>query len=200
MLNQGIIGGSKDVSIYIVLRNTSNNQETTAKTHSDVTGSYCRQGAARTAITMATLAAVTTAHTDGGFIEIDATNQPGLYRFDIPDAAFAVGVQMVTITAKVTASYVYHERFDILADKIAATVNTANTTATKTLVATAGLTSTQANNYRGASVRFTSGALLNQRAIVVGSEWDGVNSEANLTLAPPLSDTPANSVSFVLER
>lgn len=38
------------------------------------------------AITLATLATVTTAYSSGGFIEIDATNMPGLYRLDIPDA------------------------------------------------------------------------------------------------------------------
>jgi hypothetical protein len=29
------------------------------------------------------------AHADGGFVEIDATNMPGLYRLDLPDAVFS---------------------------------------------------------------------------------------------------------------
>lgn len=35
---------------------------------------------------------VTGAHADGGFVEISASNVPGLYRLDLPDAIFAVGV------------------------------------------------------------------------------------------------------------
>ncbi len=42
-----------------------------------------------TAITLATLATVTTAYSSGGFIEIDATHMKGLYRLDIPNAALA---------------------------------------------------------------------------------------------------------------
>ena len=36
----------------------------------------------------------------GGFAEIDAVNQPGLYRLDVPNAAFVVGVDRVTITVR----------------------------------------------------------------------------------------------------
>lgn len=45
--------------------------------------------AAATAITLATLAAVNSAYSSGGFKEIDATNMPGLYRLDLPNAAIA---------------------------------------------------------------------------------------------------------------
>lgn len=46
---------------------------------------------AATAVTLATLAANNTAWTSGGFREIDATNMPGWYRLDIPNAALASG-------------------------------------------------------------------------------------------------------------
>jgi hypothetical protein len=36
----------------------------------------------------------------GGFAEIDAVNQPGLYRLDVPNAAFVTGVDRVTITVR----------------------------------------------------------------------------------------------------
>jgi hypothetical protein len=36
----------------------------------------------------------------GGFAQIDAVNQPGLYRLDVPDAAFVAGVDRVTITVR----------------------------------------------------------------------------------------------------
>lgn len=56
-----------------------------------LTAYYALSRAAAVSITLATLAAVTSAYSSGGFKEIDATNMPGWYRFDIPDAALASG-------------------------------------------------------------------------------------------------------------
>lgn len=50
--------------------------------------SYCKKRGARVAITPATLAAITTAWAVGGVKLVDDTNQIGLVRFDLPDAAF----------------------------------------------------------------------------------------------------------------
>lgn len=58
---------------------------------SGLTAYYMLSRAAAVSITLATLAAVTSAYSSGGFKEIDATNAPGWYRFDIPDAALASG-------------------------------------------------------------------------------------------------------------
>lgn len=52
---------------------------------------YALPKAASVQITLATLAAVTTAYSSGGFKEIDATNMKGWYRLDLPDAAIASG-------------------------------------------------------------------------------------------------------------
>lgn len=52
-----------------------------------------------TAITLATLASATAAWSSGGFVEIDATNMPGWYRLDIPDAALT-GATSVLIGLK----------------------------------------------------------------------------------------------------
>lgn len=56
-----------------------------------LTAYYALPKAAAVAITLATLAAVTSAYSSGGFKEIDSANMPGWYRFDIPDAALAAG-------------------------------------------------------------------------------------------------------------
>lgn len=50
---------------------------------------YYRKGAAGSpvAITLATLANAQAAYSSGGFVEVDATNMPGQYRLDIPNAA-----------------------------------------------------------------------------------------------------------------
>jgi hypothetical protein len=63
---------------------------------------YRRESAAVVSITEATLAALTTAHTDGGFLHISH----GVYRFDIPDAAFATGVNKVEFGGTVTGMVV----------------------------------------------------------------------------------------------
>src|ERR1035437_9573998 len=59
---------------------------------------YTLPRAAAVQITLATQT-VTGAFSAGGFVEIDATNSPGLYRLDIPNAALASGrFSIVTIT------------------------------------------------------------------------------------------------------
>lgn len=67
---------------------------------SSLTAYYVRNQGSATAITLATLAAANSAWSSGGFKEVDATNMPGVYRLDVPDAAFATGVDDVTITMK----------------------------------------------------------------------------------------------------
>lgn len=51
--------------------------------------SFTGANATATAITLATLAAANSAYSSGGFKEIDATNMPGWYRLDLPDAVLA---------------------------------------------------------------------------------------------------------------
>jgi hypothetical protein len=52
---------------------------------------YRREGGAKVDITEASLADLTTAHTDGGFLAVG----DGEYRLDLPDAAFASGANYV---------------------------------------------------------------------------------------------------------
>lgn len=63
---------------------------------------YRREGAAAVAITEATLAALTTAWSSGGFLHIGA----GYYRLDIPDAALATGVTGVLVFGTVTGAVI----------------------------------------------------------------------------------------------
>lgn len=60
---------------------------------------YARPGEAAAQQALVTQT-VTGAHTDGGFVEIDATNMPGVYRLDLKDAIFASGVDSVLIMLK----------------------------------------------------------------------------------------------------
>lgn len=96
--------GVTSVTQYVMLRSSTTGLGITGKIHSDITGSYTRNRAARTAITMTTLASASAAWSSGGFVEVDPTNEPGLYRFDVPDAAFASGVDKVIVFVKLTGA------------------------------------------------------------------------------------------------
>ena len=100
-----VTAGSTDVSVYFYIvgdaSNASPGDPVTGLLFSDIetggSASYMRQGAARTDFSLVTLASASAAHADGGFILVDDTNMPGVYRCDVPDAAFATGVDQVII-------------------------------------------------------------------------------------------------------
>lgn len=64
-----------------------------------LTAYYVRPLGSATAITLATQT-VTGAHSDGGFVEVDATNMPGIYRLDLPDAVCAAGADSAVVMLK----------------------------------------------------------------------------------------------------
>ena len=69
---------------------------------SSSSGLSTRYNRTRTASVSIPLVARTIAQawTAGGFAEVDATNMPGVYRIDIPDAALAAGADDVTIVVR----------------------------------------------------------------------------------------------------
>ena len=90
------------VPVYFVddVSGTATGEPTTGLLFSNIetggSASYHRQGAARVDFSLVTQT-VAGAHTDGGFVLIDDTNMPGVYRLDVPDLAFATGVDFVII-------------------------------------------------------------------------------------------------------
>lgn len=64
-----------------------------------LTAYYVRTGGTATAITLATQTA-NGAYSSGGFVAVDGTNMPGVYRLDIPDAVFATGVDKAVVMLK----------------------------------------------------------------------------------------------------
>lgn len=94
--------GATSNTFYVMIRSTATTPTGKALTGlvyntSGLLFYYTRDLSAAVAITLVTLAAVTTAWASGGFKEIDATNAPGLYRLDVPDAAFVTGKNKVRI-------------------------------------------------------------------------------------------------------
>lgn len=65
-------------------------------------GLSARYNRTRTASVSIPLVARTIAQawTSGGFAEVDATNMPGVYRLDVPDAALAAGAEDVTVVVR----------------------------------------------------------------------------------------------------
>lgn len=90
--------GATSISVIIELRAETTGAPITGIAHTDLTSaSYLRQGGLRVAITLSALAAVDSAYSAGGWKELDSTNLPGLYRLDVPDAAFATGADWVCV-------------------------------------------------------------------------------------------------------
>lgn len=109
-----VLAGSTDVTTYVVLRLAADGTEATGLTIANIDLQYCRSGTAPAAKVDATaLAATNTAHTDNYGIEIDATDQPGLYRIDWPDAAFAAGVREVVLSVKCATAFTEHIRVNL---------------------------------------------------------------------------------------
>lgn len=99
-----IIAGTTSVSLFFSLKATTTSAAVTGKLAADCTLSYWRQGGTRTGFAASDLGAVNSAFSAGGVKEVDSTNQPGLYRLDIPDAALATGADWVVVSVKVTGS------------------------------------------------------------------------------------------------
>ena len=96
-----VTGGATDVTTYFQLINVADGTDATGLDVTDVDLSYTRSGDATAAKVDATaLAAADSAHADNKMIEVDATDCPGLYRVDWPDAAFAAGVPTVELTLR----------------------------------------------------------------------------------------------------
>lgn len=95
MAKLSIKAGSTSVSLNIFIQDSSatngSGKTGLAYNSSGLTAYYALPLQVSTAITLADLTAVTSPYTSGGFKEIDATNMPGWYRFDVPNAVFNYG-------------------------------------------------------------------------------------------------------------
>jgi hypothetical protein len=110
----GILAGSVDVSIPILLRVKSDGAELTGKVATAVAVYYYRQSAVSVVeISAATLGSMGAVHSNGGWFELDGTRVPGAYRLDLPDTAVSTGAEWVVVGVKDTAAsgFMYYERF-----------------------------------------------------------------------------------------
>ncbi|MEY5097444.1 MAG: hypothetical protein RJA36_163 [Pseudomonadota bacterium] len=160
MLLDIIKKGSADRSVLLrIIDSTDGTPETgVAYNTSGIDLWYRREGAAKTSITEASLAALTTAHTDGGFLAVS----DGYYRLDSPDAAFATGANYVDFGGTVTGMIVIGGRVRLVDFDLEDSVR-AGLTALPNAAAAAngGLPTVDANNSVKVQARLKSGQAFN---------------------------------------
>ena len=109
-----VAAGAASVTTYFSLRKTSDGTPATGLTIADIDLQYTRSGALPTAkVDAVALAATDSAFAANKAIEIDATDQPGLFRIDWPDAAFLVGTREVLLTVKEATVFAEHLRVEL---------------------------------------------------------------------------------------
>lgn len=109
-----VLPGATSVTTYFALRKTADGTAATGLTIADIDLQYVRSGVVPVAkVDAVALAATDTAHTDNRAIEIDSTDQPGLYRIDWPNAAFATGVREVILSVKESSIFTEHLRVEL---------------------------------------------------------------------------------------
>ena len=93
-----ITPGTTNVTVYVYLQDSTTGLAKTGLTYASagVLFYYTRPLDAAIIITPATQT-VTGAHSDGGFVEVDATNAKGFYRLDLLDAVCAVSPVMPVV-------------------------------------------------------------------------------------------------------
>lgn len=109
-----IKAGSTDQSIEFVLLDATTGAHATGLTIANLDASYARTRSAAVNNDLTALSAVTDAHADNQAIEVHATFQPGVYRVDFPDAAFAAGAAFVTLTITGAAIKPSSQRFALV--------------------------------------------------------------------------------------
>ena len=92
--------GQTSTSLYVVLRDPASGAVKTGLTYADAFAGYVRPGAAAVWSAAVSLASPAAAFVPYGFVELDAANLPGVYRVDLPDAAFVAGVRSVAIALR----------------------------------------------------------------------------------------------------
>lgn len=113
---------SKSQSFYFMLTNSATGARLTGVAHTSVNASYVRERQARVAISEVALGSPGAAWASGGWSEVDSTNNPGLYRQDVPDAAFAyaAGVSKVEITVTATGAHSETKEIELVQPSITA--------------------------------------------------------------------------------
>lgn len=181
---------------------------------SGLTAYYYPEGdASATAITLATMTAGTWA--TGGFIEVDATNMPGVYEIGLPDAVIdntSEGSTLVMLKGATNMAPVLLEieldkvdyrsanwsKFDASTGQIViGTVDTATNshTPTTTVFQADDITEATADHYNSRLIIFTSGVLIGQATTI--TDYSAVGGIGQFTVST-MTDAPSNDDTFII--
>ena len=130
---------------------------------------------------MATLTGPADGFSAGGFILIDDTNQPGIYRLDVPAGAFATGAFEVVISVKATGCRTVSRQINL--------VDVNNQVAYAPNVAASGVGGLLDTLYINGSSTAAANLALSAAAIVVG-----IANSGTTTSIPSVSCTPIGTV------
>lgn len=97
MSASGIRAGAVNVSDKISLLNSTTFAPEPGVTITSLDIQYHREGAASPALKVDATAGTLGTHADNTISEVDATNSPGIYEVNFPDAMFAPGARSVTV-------------------------------------------------------------------------------------------------------
>lgn len=183
-----------DATIYVPIRD-SNGAPVTGLAFNSAGAKcyYVRPRGTPAAITLASLANAQATHADGGFVEVDAANLPGLYRLDLPDAVIASGEFYVVVQIAFTASrptavlVALDPHPSIVSGKVVADAgNTASTFKTD-------LTESSTDAFKDAFLLWRTGALAGECKKV-----SAFNPATDFVTAAAFSAAPAANDEFVI--
>ncbi len=174
--------GATSQTIYVQLETTADVPATgLAFNTAGLAASYVPAAAAHVPISLQTQTP-TGAWVTGGLAEVSFTNAPGLYRIDVPNAAYTVGPSAVlTITG--TGLRPYHELI-VLSSTVELEQITVTSVTDSNSLTVSGL-SASAGQASRRLLQFLTGPCAGERVLIVAQSSGGL-----IQIAPPLSVVP----------
>lgn len=181
--------GHQDLTTYVYMGDQYDGTPETGLTPTDFDLSYTRTRSACVKNDATAASGVDAAHSDNTVIEVDATNQPGVYRVDWPDAVSVRGAEAVLLAAKCAGCATALETVQIGHPGVEGGKAKAGTLSTTQM--TTDITEATADHFNGRTIVWTGGALKNQAARItdyVISGGDGLFTFVATTEAPAAND------------
>ena len=186
--------GSTSVTVYLWIKDSGTGAGKTGLVYNSagLVASYVRPRTNRTGITLVTQT-VPGAWSSGGFVEVDGTNMPGLYRFDVPNAALAAGENYCIV---------HLQKSDAIADPLLILLDALPDIQTGAVVADGSntattfktdLASTTNDFYKDSYLLFRTGSLAGQQKKILG-----YNGTSKFVTVPAFTGAPSSNDLFTI--
>lgn len=185
-----LVADSTDVSVLVQLENTDGTPATGLTFATSGLKAYTfRVDLGVQQITLVTQTP-TGAWSSGGFVELNATTAPGLYRLDIPNARVASGAAAVALS--VTGTGLKTTTLVSWLVPRARVYGTVGVSPTKYMIRVSGAT-LSADQLLRRQVQLLSGAAAHERVAIVECQADG-----DLVVSPPFTTAPVEGDRLVI--